>query len=157
MNYLIREANKNDYNSVSSLVKEVHDLHVEARPKDYKNCENPLGEEEYYEMLGNDRYKIFVVVINNSVIAYTTLKTYEIKNHPILHDRVRIHMDDLCVTKDFRRMGIGKALYLETLEYCEEKNIDKLELNVWGFNKEAINFYKALGMKEKFVKFESNQ
>jgi len=157
MNYLIREANKNDYVSISDLVKEVHDLHVKARPKDYKNCENPLGKKQYNEMLDNDIYKIFVVVINNSIIGYTTLKTFETKNHPMIQDRIWIHMDALCITKDFKRMGMGKALYIKALEYCEEKKVDKLDLNVWSFNKEAIKFYKALGLKEKFIKFESNQ
>jgi len=157
MNYKIREAKKNDYNDISSIVKEVHDLHVKARPNDYKSCEDPLSKNIYLEMLDSHRYKIFVAIINDSIVGYTVLKTFETKNHPIMHDRIWIHIDDLCITKDFRRKGIGKALYLKALEYCKENNIDKLDLNVWSFNKDAIKFYKALGMKEKFIKFESNQ
>ena len=34
------------------------------------------------------------------------------------------------------------------------EHIDAIELNVWSFNETAINFYEALGMSVKNMKFE---
>ena len=36
----------------------------------------------------------------------------------------------------------------------KEKNIDNIELMVWGFNENAIKFYKNLGMSIKNLRFE---
>lgn len=36
----------------------------------------------------------------------------------------------------------------------KEKNIDNIELVVWGFNENAIKFYENLGMSIKNLKFE---
>lgn len=155
MEIIIREASNNDYNQIHKLVKEVHKLHAIARPEDYKNCENPLEENIYLSMLNDIKIKIFVAELAKSeIVGYTVLKKLEIKQHPIMVDKKILHMDDLCVSNKYRRKGVGKRLYNKAKEYCKDIYFDKLELNVWKFNEDAIRFYEALGMKEKFKRYE---
>lgn len=155
MDIIIREASSNDYKEIHKLVKEVHELHAKARPEDYKDCDNPLKKDNYISMLNDINIKIFVAELDNSeIFGYTVLKKIEIKEHPIMIDKRILHMDDLCVSKKYRRKGVGKRLYNKAKEYCKEICFDKLELNVWKFNEEAIEFYEALGMKEKSKRYE---
>ncbi|MDN5317525.1 MAG: hypothetical protein PWR08_1650, partial [Thermoanaerobacterium sp.] len=60
MNIKIREATQNDYESISTLVKEVHSLHVKNRPDVYADVDNPFTEERFKEILDDDKTKIFV-------------------------------------------------------------------------------------------------
>ena len=61
MDLTIREAISNDYIGVSSLVKEVHNLHVEKRPDVYVDVNNPLLKENFNELINTDNVKLFVV------------------------------------------------------------------------------------------------
>ena len=45
-------------------------------------------------------------------------------------------------------------LYEETVKKAKTIKADSIELVVWGFNENAINFYKSLGMEIKNVRFE---
>lgn len=60
MNYVIRDAVIEDYKKVNALVKEVHDLHVQNRPNDYKDCKVPLKKKDYKDLLLNENVTIFV-------------------------------------------------------------------------------------------------
>lgn len=52
----------------------------------------------------------------------------------------------LYVTPQYQRMGVGKKLWEEALEYFG-KDIDHVTLDVYMGNKVAIDFYKSLGFK----------
>lgn len=47
-----------------------------------------------------------------------------------------------------------KKLYNQTVQLAKEKNIDNIELMVWGFNENAIKFYETLGMSIKNLRFK---
>jgi len=46
-----------------------------------------------------------------------------------------------------RKKGIGSILMKELESICKAKGYRYLELNVWDFNTNAIDFYKKHGMK----------
>ena len=71
-----------------------------------------------------------------------------------MKDREILYISDICVDKDERRKGIGKKLYSKVLQIGKEKNMDSIELMVWGFNKNAIKFYEKIGMNIKNLRFE---
>ena len=56
--------------------------------------------------------------------------------------------------KIIEKKEFGKRLYEEMLKYAKEQKVDSIELIVWGFNKNAINFYENLGMNLKNLRFE---
>ncbi|MDU4938097.1 MAG: GNAT family N-acetyltransferase [Clostridium sp.] len=73
----------------------------------------------------------------------------EVSNQPVLKDRRVGHLDVLCVDEMYRKRGIGKKLCDEIIFRLREKGVVSLELMVWSFNKEAINFYESIGMVER--------
>ena len=53
----------------------------------------------------------------------------------------------VAVKKEWRRRGIGKKLIEKLLENFKKEGIKKIFLHVREENKEAINFYQALGFR----------
>jgi ribosomal protein S18 acetylase RimI-like enzyme len=67
---------------------------------------------------------------------------------------LNIEIENLIIDEKYRKKGIGKLLFEEVKNYAKEANAKYIELNVWEFNKIAINFYNRLGMKKRINRME---
>ena len=56
-----------------------------------------------------------------------------------------LNLDDLYVTNDFRKQGIGKMLLDEVITLAQKEDCKKLRWQVSGWNTYAIEFYKKMG------------
>ena len=135
MKYKVRFAEKEDYKVINEIIREVHDLHVKNRPDVYNETDKPLSEEEFKEILEDDRYKMFLVQERESkeVVAF---------------------IDTFCVKEKYRKRGIGKFLFQHIISFAKKEGVNTLQLVVWEFNKGAIKFYEALGMKKRNISME---
>ncbi|MCB1176419.1 MAG: GNAT family N-acetyltransferase [Leptospiraceae bacterium] len=88
--------------------------------------------------------------------AYANCIVAELENHLIGYclyfytyssglTRPFIYMGDLYVKEEFRKLGVGKALFQELVSFCKLNNIIKLEWTVSSWNHKAMDFYEALG------------
>ncbi|MGQ0828902.1 MAG: GNAT family N-acetyltransferase [Bacteroidota bacterium] len=55
-----------------------------------------------------------------------------------------IFLEDIIVTEQFRKHGIGKKLFDEVVKVAKEMKVPRLEWQVLEWNEPAINFYKKL-------------
>ncbi len=55
------------------------------------------------------------------------------------------YIDDLYVSADYRKQGIGKQLLLSVIDEARKAGCKKVRWQVSGWNKEAIAFYKSMG------------
>ena len=152
-NIIVRKARKDDYKQVNELVKEVHRIHIENRSDIYKDC-NPIDFESYEEEIANTNNIYLVAEINNIVLGICFAEVKRILNNKIMKDRTIIQIINICVKKENRKKGIGTQLYNEILKIAEQLKVDSVELIVWEFNNNAINFYKKLGMNLENLRFE---
>lgn len=58
-----------------------------------------------------------------------------------------IYLEDLYVTPEFRKLGIGKALLKQIAKIAVEKGCGRVEWSVLDWNTPAIDFYESLGAK----------
>ena len=56
-----------------------------------------------------------------------------------------IYLEDLFVLPEFRRRGVGKALFHRLVQIASERNCGRLEWSVLDWNQPAIDFYERLG------------
>lgn len=71
------------------------------------------------------------------------------KNHEI---KQTIHINHFVVNENFRRLGIGKKLWLEVERYAEKSNIKEIELYVTRENHDAVKFYENMNFEvERYV------
>lgn len=61
-----------------------------------------------------------------------------------------VHIGDLIVGKDFRRLGIGSRLVRAVEDAYKDKGYEKITLTTFGF--QAPEFYKKLGYVVEFVR-----
>lgn len=150
---IIRKANKEDFKQIHELVMQVHKIHVENRSDIYKDID-PLDINTFEEEILNANNIYLVAEYNKEIIGICFAEFKNVLNNTIMKDRKIIHISDICVKKENQKKGIGKKLYNEILNLAEELEIDSIELMVWGFNDNAINFYKSIGMQVKSIRFE---
>ena len=143
---MIRKALECDIDKIIDLLHQVCLVHHDIRP-DYFKDSIKYKKEELKEKIKDDLNPIFVYEENNIVLGYLFCIDETIKDHQLLTDRKTLYIDDLCVDKDKRGMGIGKKLYEYVKAYAKEKGYYNVTLNVWADNKNAMAFYEALGLK----------
>ena len=57
------------------------------------------------------------------------------------------YLEDIFVLQKFRKLGIGKSLFLTCLEEARTQNCGRFEFSVLTWNKNAIKFYEKFGAK----------
>lgn len=158
MNLQIREAILNDYISINALTREIHTLHVKNRPDIYSEVDNPLPKNLFKDLINSKNTKIFVVedISNNKLIAYSIIQTMYQRDNLLLEPSKFICIDSFCVKSTHQKTGIGKLLFTHIVDYAKSQGTSSILLTVSEFNKNAIKFYKAIGMSTRNRKMELN-
>lgn len=58
-----------------------------------------------------------------------------------------IHLEDLIVREEYRRIGAGNALYAAVMRYARQQGLRRVEWAVLDWNTPAINFYEKSGAR----------
>ncbi|WP_108867474.1 GNAT family N-acetyltransferase [Aquimarina aquimarini] len=135
MNYVIREAQKQDMPQVLGLIKELADF--ENEPDAVEVTVEDLVDEGFGEKA---LFHCIVAEVSEEIVGialvYYRFSTWKGRT---------IHLEDLIVKKDMRGSGIGMALYKEVMCYAQEKGVKRVEWVVLDWNTHAVDFYKKSG------------
>jgi GNAT superfamily N-acetyltransferase len=61
--------------------------------------------------------------------------------------RPSLFLEDLFVLEKFRKLGVGRKLFVKCIEEAKEKGCGRMEWAVLTWNKNAINFYEKMGAR----------
>ncbi|PEL14286.1 GNAT family N-acetyltransferase [Bacillus sp. AFS017336] len=150
----IRNAKNEDYDSLLSLFRQVHDLHVLERPDLYKENSTPVGEEDFHHQLKDEQQHIYVAILGAEIVGVAVLKEEEVHENSFVNARKILLVNSLCVDDAKRKMGIGRKLMQFVFNFAKELNVDSIELGVSESNQNAIHFYESIGMATKNRKME---
>ena len=64
-----------------------------------------------------------------------------------MYERHFLDVNEFGVDPAYRRRGVGKALIDRAKAWAKEQGFDRLELNMWEFNQDALAFYEAVGFR----------
>jgi glucosamine-phosphate N-acetyltransferase len=129
----IRILNKNDYNQYFYLINIF-------RKTDFT-------EEEFINNLLkiNNNSNIWVIELNNKLIATGTI-LYEYK---FIHNISKIaHIEDICVSINYRGKNYGKILMNHLIDEAKKENCYKATLYC---NQDLEKFYKSYNMKKNGI------
>ena len=144
---LIRRAKVQDIESINRLLMQTAMIHHYGRPDIFKPNGKKYTDEEICEILVDESRPVFVAVDeNDQVLGYAFCIFKQILGHEIMTEIKRLYLDDLCVDEGKRGLGIGTALFEYVVAYAKETGCYNVELNVWGFNEDAIRFYEKSGL-----------
>jgi GNAT superfamily N-acetyltransferase len=132
----IRKADRRDAGVILALIREL---------AIYEKAEHEVltSEAEISETLFGSEAKASALVAeaDGKVVAYAVY----FYNYSTWLGKNGIYLEDIYVTPDYRRQGIGKALLQQVAALAVAENCGRVEWSVLDWNTPAIDFYKSLG------------
>lgn len=129
---------------MSIIFREMDRIHVKSVAQIEKECFNhPWSENAFYEELNNPLSLTIVAV--NSKNTSNNENVFGFVNVRIIKDEV--YINNIAVTKAFRRNGIGKNLLSALEEEVRKKRASFITLEVRESNAQAISLYSSFGFK----------
>ena len=142
----IREATINDLNNgLLKVFIEGYRYHQNGRPDVFADLSDEDLKKDLIKQFEN--LSILVITDNDIIIGYLA---YKIKEKHVK----KLDVDQLIITEKYRRKGLGKALMNEAKDIALKNNCDRIELNCWTFNEEAITMYEHIGFERQRIVYE---
>jgi ribosomal protein S18 acetylase RimI-like enzyme len=146
MELRIREAVAADYADICEILDEADALHREHLPHIFQKPSGPVRDQEYIlGLIADENAGLFLAQAGNQVVGLVCVLAREAPAVPTFVPRRYATVDSLVVKRNFRRLGIGRALMERAHAWAQAKGLDRIELHVWEFNQAATAFYDKLG------------
>lgn len=136
MNINIRKAKKSDCERMMELIKELATF--ERAPDEVTVTMEHFKETGFGK---NPVWKAIVAVDESEIIQGISLYYMRYSTWKGL----RLYLEDLIVTQEFRGKGIGKMLFESTVEEARAMGVSGIMWQVLDWNEPAIEFYKKYG------------
>lgn len=145
---MIRRASKEDIPAINHLLTQVLLVHHMGRPDLFKGEGRKYTDEELAELIKKTEDPIFVYEDEEgNVIGHCFCQTIDKEERPNAYACKTLYIDDLCVEETVRGKHVGKALYDYAKNFAKENGYYNLTLHAWECNKNAVDFYKHIGME----------
>ena len=144
---MLRKAVQSDIEQLAQIAFELHEIHVNSEPTDFRSMPQEYFNEKLSTYLQGEDQNI-LVNDDGGVNAYAAVKLISI-DEPTKYPRRVCMVDCFAVKECFRRRGIGKSLMEFVSKYAKEQGCTDLRLGVKSFNKDAYSFYKSVGFNER--------
>ena len=139
MNITIRNATINDYEGLCLIFQELDEFHRINHPELFvKPYDHARAKEYISEIISDDNKALFVA-------ECLTVKS---SSFPVIKKREWVQLDNIAVKRDYQSNQIGTLLYNKVVEWTRDKGINRIELKVYLFNTNAINFYLNKGFED---------
>ncbi len=143
-NVKIREATRNDLPRIVELWKNIMDFHSNL---DSFFTRSQDGHQSFLEWttkeMGSDNSKLFVADSDGNILGYIKI---QISEYPPVFNMKKFGMiSDAVVTDEYRRQGIGEALFKQSMDWFNEKEIERVELRIANVNPISQRFWEKMG------------
>ena len=151
MNYITRKAILKDLPSLLDFEQGV----IEAeRPFDPTIKADPITYYDISELINNEESEVFVVEKDTLIVAsgYAKIKG---DRHYLKHDKIG-YLGFMFVHKAHRGQGLNQLIVNELLNWCKERKIFEIRLDVYDDNLTAIKAYEKAGFKKHMINMRLN-
>lgn len=131
----IRIGTKEDLPQVLALIKELAEY--EKAPQEVDNTLERMEQDGF----GPEKVFDFIVAEEDGKILALALYYW---SYSTWKGRC-MYLEDLVVTLEHRRRGIGQLLFAELIQIAKQKDARRLSWQVLDWNQPAIDFYNYLG------------
>lgn len=137
---MIRPAVPDDVPAVITLIRELADYekllhHVKATPQDL-----------HRDLFGPEP-KCWVLVVEDEDSESSALVGYALffESYSTFWTHSCMHLEDIYVSPDWRGRGLGRDLLVAVAAEARRRECPRMDWNVLGWNRPAIDFYENLG------------
>ncbi len=148
MEITFRDAVPEDYEQISEIFSEMDLLHAKALPQVFKKPKTPLRSRRHIaEILSDPTSTIIIAESGEKILGLVQVMVRDAPAFPVFHRRRYGWIETFAVREAFRRRGVGRKLMRRALDWAKAGGAETCELNVWEFNRDAIEFYNKLGYR----------
>lgn len=144
---MVRFARQEDLERVNELRKEVNELHVSGRPDIFKRGFGEEIKNYIYDIWNAENKDILVAESDGIICGFACVQYVDRPENPYMKERKFYDIDEFGVDAKFRRQGVATELVEFAKADAKSKGFEKIELNMWDFNEDALAFYEAIGFK----------
>ncbi len=142
----IRRATSADAALLAKLCETVQRLHYAARPDVFK----PYSGDDalaacFRVMLESSENHIFIAEASDKAVGYVLAKVTHRPDNPFTYAFDCVFIDQFCVIDGEQGKGYGSRLLDAVCELARAENIRDIQLGVWNFNEQAVEFYQKRG------------
>lgn len=131
-----------DYEKIKDFYQELSDLHVQGAKWNFQKVPVSLKKEYFESRLQQKDSHFLLAECDGITVGYIAFEIRKSESIDILQPRTWLFIEDIFISSHHRGSGIGSLLLEYAEEYAKSHKIDSIELSVWSFNTEAIDFYK---------------
>ena len=124
MEITVRYADRAELPRVNELRKMVNELHANGRPDIFRPGICAELQQHVYQKFESDASGVSVTLADGFY-----------------------HIEEYGAHAAFRRKGAATALIAICRQEAARMRFDRIELDVWSFNEEALKFYEAVGFQ----------
>ena len=150
----IRQATATDALQLSSLSRDVQNLHAVHHPDIFKVPESDDFAISFFEeMLADPAVRIFIAEEGEKVIGYLLCKLVERPENSFTFAARVLHIDQISVRPAAQGRGTGAALMQQAEMLAKEWDVQRIQLESWDFNIAAHGFFEYLGFQKFHFRF----
>ncbi len=151
MNYTARKATLKD---LPILLEFEQGVIKTERPLDPTIKDGKVNYYDISDLITNEHSAVFVVEINNNIVASGYVKIKDDRHY--LKHKKQGYLGFMFVSKAQRGKGLNKLIVDALLNWCREKNIFEIRLDVYEDNLPAIRAYEKIGFKRHMINMRLN-
>ncbi len=148
---IVRRANLRDL----PLLLEFEQRLIEAeRPMDPTIKRSPISYYDISQFIEEEESEVFVVEVNGDIAAsgYARIKD----DKPYLRHEKQGYLGFMFVDEKHRGKGLNKIIIDQLLQWCKEKGVYEIRLDVYDTNLPAIRAYEKVGFEKHLINMRLN-
>lgn len=151
MEPIVRKATLED---VPVLLEFEQGLIKAERPMDPTIKDGKISYYDVSEFIKNEDSTLYVVELNNQIVAsgYAKIKP---DRHYLKHEK-QGYLGFMFVPEEHRGKGYNKFIMDSLIQWCKERNIFEIRLDVYDVNHSAIKAYEKAGFKKHLITMRLN-
>ena len=142
----IREAVENDVPSLVELWKEMMDFHKE---RDRVFTRTATGHISWIDLISDHMSKddscVLVAECDGRIVGHCL--AFIVENPPVITTKRYGMFQELAITANHRRCGVGEQLVKEVLKWLRNHNIKRIEVKVSVHNELSTAFWRKMGFR----------
>lgn len=143
----IRFATERDLEQVNALRRQVNELHVQGKPEIFKPGFSEELQNYIYTIFADPQKSVVVAERDDTIAGYAILNRVRRPETPYMFVREYLDVDEFGVDEACRRQGVASELIAFIRACASREGFDRIELNMWEFNQNALAFYEAAGFQ----------
>jgi GNAT superfamily N-acetyltransferase len=150
----IRQAVPEDSRDLSSLCMDVQSLHAAHHPDIFKMpAEADFAVTFFDEMLVDPTVSIFVAEQEGIPYGYVLCRIVERPENTFTHAMRYLLVDQISVRPAAQGRKVGTELLKQVDLWAKELGLQKIQLDSWGFNRKAHEFFERTGFEKFMIRF----